>query len=54
VAKGQGLQRLSLETGTGEAFLPATKLYESRGFVACEAFGDYRENSFSRFFTLAL
>ena len=40
-ARGQRLERLSLETGTGPAFKPARDLYQSLGFIDCEAFGDY-------------
>ena len=40
-AKGRGIKRISLETGTSEAFKPARKLYKSLGYVDCDAFGDY-------------
>lgn len=40
-AKSIGIKRMSLETGTNEAFKPARDLYESRGYQSCEAFGDY-------------
>ncbi len=35
-------RRVSLETGTMEAFAPARQLYERHGFQECEPFGDYR------------
>ena len=41
VAKAQGLTRISLETGTNEAFKPARNLYKSLGYEPCEAFGEY-------------
>ena len=41
VAKAQGITRISLETGTNEAFRPARDLYKSLGYEACEAFGEY-------------
>lgn len=41
VAKAQGIFRISLETGTNEAFKPARDLYQSLGYESCEAFGDY-------------
>jgi putative acetyltransferase len=53
-ARTRGYQRLSLETGSSDAFEPATALYRRYGFVRCPAFGDYREDPFSRFMTLAL
>jgi putative acetyltransferase len=40
-AKGRGVKRISLETGTNEAFKPARELYKSLGYVDCDAFGDY-------------
>ena len=53
-AKKRGYRQLSLETGSGDAFEPAIRLYESRGFVPCSAFGGYAENPFSRFYSLEL
>ena len=40
-ATSQGIKRLSLETGTNDAFRPARKLYKSLGYIECEAFGEY-------------
>jgi putative acetyltransferase len=54
VAGQRGYQRLSLETGSSDAFAAATRLYERFGFVTCEPFGDYKRDPFSRFFTFAL
>lgn len=51
-AKTRGYERLSLETGSAEAFKPAQKLYESFGFTYCERFGDYPEDPNSVFMTL--
>jgi putative acetyltransferase len=53
-ARARGYVRLSLETGSGDAFMPATLLYVARGFKPCPPFADYVEDPFSRFFTLAL
>ncbi|MDI9335441.1 MAG: GNAT family N-acetyltransferase [Gammaproteobacteria bacterium] len=53
-AKKRGYKRLSLETGTAEAFAPAHKLYESVGFTRCGPFGDYRLDEWSVFMTLDL
>jgi len=40
-ARSSGIERISLETGTSEAFKPARELYKSLGYKSCEAFGDY-------------
>jgi putative acetyltransferase len=53
-AKARGYKRLSLETGSGPAFDAAHGLYLRYGFEYCEPFGDYVEDPFSRFMTLAL
>lgn len=44
-------KRLSLETGTMNAFLPAQKLYQQFGFLECEPFGNYKEDPYSMFMT---
>ncbi len=48
------LGRLSLETGSMDAFKPAHSLYKKFGFNECEPFGDYVEDPFSVFMTLEL
>ena len=48
-AKHRSYQRLLLETGSMGAFLPARKLYKKFGFVECEPFADYVEDSNSVF-----
>ena len=53
-AKARGYRRLSLETGSMEAFKPAQRLYESFGFVYCGPFGPYKEDPYSTFMTLEL
>jgi putative acetyltransferase len=53
-ARGRGLTRLSLETGSAAAFEPAIALYRRHGFVDCPPFADYRPDPFSRFMTLEL
>jgi len=53
-AKVRGYNRLSLETGTPEAFEPARALYKRFGFVECQPFGDYIEDPYSIFYTLEL
>lgn len=40
-ARSSGIERMSLETGTNEAFKPARELYKYLGYNSCDAFGDY-------------
>ena len=53
-AKSRGYDRLSLETGSMTAFMPARRLYESAGFTETGPFGAYVEDPNSVFMTLAL
>ena len=53
-ARARGYRRLSLETGSMEAFAPAQRLYESFGFTYCGPFADYKPDPNSVFMTLAL
>jgi putative acetyltransferase len=53
-AKRRGYQRLSLETGSMDAFEPAKKLYASFGFQNCKPFSDYIEDPNSVFMTKEL
>lgn len=41
VAAERGYRRVSLETGTPDAFVAARTLYEGAGFAPCEPFADY-------------
>jgi putative acetyltransferase len=54
IARQRGYQRLSLETGSTEAFAAAIRLYNRFGFLPCDPFGDYTPDPFSRFFTITL
>lgn len=54
VARSRSYERLSLETGSHDAFRPAQRLYESAGFVYCGPFGNYVEDPNSVFMTLRL
>ena len=47
VAAAQGYQRVSLETGTMDAFAPARSLYLKAGFRPCPPFGPYTANPYS-------
>jgi len=50
-ARRRGYRRLSLETGSMEAFEPARQLYASFGFADCGPFADYVEDPNSVFMT---
>ena len=47
-ARRRNYESLNLETGSGEAFAPAHKLYEKFGFSYCGPFADYTDDPFSR------
>lgn len=53
-ARARGVVRLSLETGSGEAFEPALELYRRRGFFPGPAFADYVASPFNQFLHLNL
>lgn len=53
-AKLRGYQRVSLETGSMDAFEPARRLYANFGFQNCKPFSDYKEDPNSAFMTLEL
>ena len=53
-AKRRGYSRLSLETGSMEAFTPARQLYAKFGFRYCEPFADYVLDPYSVFMTKEL
>jgi len=53
-ARARSYARLSLETGSMEAFEPARRLYEAFGFGYCPPFADYIEDPNSSFMTLEL
>lgn len=47
VAQDRGYKKLSLETGSMDAFKPARRLYKSYGFSYCEPFASYMEDPYS-------
>jgi putative acetyltransferase len=53
-AEARSYHRLSLETGSMEAFLPARELYESFGFSYCSPFAEYVLDDNSVFLTRVL
>jgi putative acetyltransferase len=54
VAADRSHQRVSLETGTADAFAPARSLYTKVGFMPCAPFGEYTVNPHSAYMTVAL
>lgn len=54
VARERGYRRLSLETGSPDAFQPARAMYERFGFEECGPFADYVEDPYSVFMTIEL
>lgn len=53
-ATQRGITRVSLETGSSEAFGPARALYERLGFTYTTPFGSYQDVPTSVFMTLSL
>jgi putative acetyltransferase len=53
-AERRRYRRISLETGSGEAFAPARSLYTQFGFQPCGPFADYAEDPYSVFMTREL
>lgn len=53
-AKHRQYERVSIETGSTDAFKPAILLYERFGFTRCGPFADYQDNDFSVFMTIEL
>ena len=43
-AKKLKIKKLSIETGAGDFFLPARKLFKKTGFTVCEPFAHYKED----------
>ncbi len=54
VARQRGYARVSLETGSMDAFAPARALYASAGFVECPPFANYVTSTNSTFMTMTL
>lgn len=53
-ARSRNYTRLSLETGSFDAFIPARTLYADFGFQMTEPFGDYELDPNSAYMTLEL
>ena len=53
-AKKLDVKKLSLETGSGDFFLPARKLFQKVGFEKCSPFAHYKEDTNSCYMSLDL
>ena len=53
-AKKLNIKRLSLETGAGEFFLAARKLFNKCGFKTCEPFSHYKNDINSVYLTMLI
>lgn len=53
-ARAEGFHRVSLETGSMDAFITARRLYADVGFVDCGPFAQYEASEWSTFMTLHL
>ena len=53
-AKKLDVKKLSLETGSGDFFLPARKLFQKVGFEKCPPFAHYKEDTNSCYMSLDL
>ena len=50
-AKKLKIKKLSIETGAGDFFIPARKLFKKAGFAECEPFAHYTEDINSVYLT---
>ena len=50
-AKKLKIKRLSIETGAGDFFLPARKLFKKAGFTPCKPFAHYKKDVNSVYLT---
>ena len=53
-AKNLNIKKISVETGTGNFFEPARKLFKKCGFKPCDPFAHYKEDPNSCYFTIDL
>ena len=53
-AKKLNIKKLSLETGAGEFFLPARKIFIKSGFKVCEPFSHYKDDINSVYMSLLI
>ena len=53
-AKKLNINRLSIETGAGDFFIPARKLFKKCGFETCKPFAHYKDDANSVYLTKIL
>ena len=53
-AKRLKIKRISIETGAGDFFIPARKLFKKTGFEVCEPFAHYKEDINSVYLTMLI
>ena len=53
-AKKLNIKKLSIETGAGDFFIPARKLFKKTGFTECEPFAHYKEDINSVYLTMLI
>ena len=53
-AKKLNINRLSIETGAGDFFIPARKLFKKCGFETCKPFAHYKEDINSVYLTMLI
>ena len=53
-AKKLNIKRISVETGTGDFFTPARKLFNKCGFKLCKPFAHYKEDPNSCYMTMLI
>ena len=53
-AKKLKIKRLSIETGAGDFFTPARKLFRKTGFTVCEPFAHYKKDVNSVYLTMLI
>ena len=51
-AKKLNIKKISVETGSGDFFLPARKLFKKCGFASCKPFAHYKKDPNSCYFYL--
>ena len=53
-AKKLNIKRISVETGTGDFFTPARKLFNKCGFKLCKPFAHYKEDANSCYMSMLI
>tara|TARA_Y100000590_G_scaffold448847_1_gene586120 strand:+ start:840 stop:1301 length:462 start_codon:yes stop_codon:yes gene_type:complete len=53
-AKNLNIKKISVETGSGDFFKSARKLFKKCGFSPCKPFAHYKEDPNSRYFSLEI